>query len=62
MEVFVKYDSFNSYSRVFDFGGIGSKTGGENIILANEGASSTIMWEVSGSEPQSDKLRKHALI
>lgn len=46
VEVFIKYDSFNSWSRVLDFGGSGGKTGGENIILANEGTSSKIVWEV----------------
>jgi hypothetical protein len=40
VEVLVKYDSFNSGSRVFDFGGADSN----NIILANYGTTSTITW------------------
>ena len=41
-EVYVKYDSFNSYSRVFDFAGDTS----DNVYVGNQGTTSTIKWEV----------------
>ena len=44
IEVYVKYDSFNSWSRVFDFS---SGTNSDNVFLANFGSSSTIRWGVT---------------
>jgi hypothetical protein len=41
-EVLVKYDSFNSGSRVFDFGNGES----DNVILSNYHTTSTIRWSV----------------
>ena len=40
-EVYVKYDSFNHQSRVFDFG---SGAGSDNVVLCNDGTTSTIYW------------------
>ncbi|GMH93639.1 hypothetical protein TL16_g12687 [Triparma laevis f. inornata] len=52
-EVYVKYDSFNSNSRVFDFG---SGAPNNNVYLSNGGASSTIGWIVAqGSGKQGVK-------
>ena len=42
-EAHLKYDSFNSYSRVFDFGNV---AGSDNVLLCNAGNSSTIWWDV----------------
>ena len=39
IEVYVKYDTFNSHSRVFDFGNGESS---DNFLLSNDGTSSTI--------------------
>ncbi|GMI08277.1 hypothetical protein TrVE_jg10467 [Triparma verrucosa] len=38
-EVYVKYDSFNNYSKVFKFGG-----SSDNVALENLAATSTISW------------------
>ncbi|GMH76490.1 hypothetical protein TrLO_g8186 [Triparma laevis f. longispina] len=43
IEVYVKYDSFNSASRVFDFG---SGADSDNVLLCNYGTGSTIQWSV----------------
>ncbi|GMI22645.1 hypothetical protein TrCOL_g1248 [Triparma columacea] len=43
IEVYVKYDSFNSYSPVFDFSN-GAQS--DNVRLANSGTISTIGWSV----------------
>ncbi|GMH73473.1 hypothetical protein TrST_g4716 [Triparma strigata] len=43
IEVYVKYDSFNDYSRVFDFS---NGAGSDNVLLYNYGTTSTIRWEV----------------
>ena len=51
-EVLVKYDSFNSGSRVFDFG---NGANSDNVYLtneANEGTTSTIRWEVRQGSTQ----------
>ena len=42
-EVYVKYDSFTDYSRVFGFG---SGSEDNNVLLCNEGSTSTIDFEV----------------
>ena len=42
-EVYVKYDSFNHASRVFDFG---SGAPSDNVVLYNSGTTSTIIWHV----------------
>ncbi|GMH66849.1 hypothetical protein TL16_g04526 [Triparma laevis f. inornata] len=42
-EVYVKYDSFNSYSQVFNFGNGDSS---DNVYLHNQGSTSTIEWSV----------------
>ncbi|GMH70764.1 hypothetical protein TL16_g05489 [Triparma laevis f. inornata] len=47
-EVYVKYDSFDSWSRIFDFG---NGEYNENVLLANFGALSTISWEVFRGSP-----------
>ena len=43
IEVYVKYNSFNNYSRVFDLSNGG---GSDNVNLLNSKATSTIRWEV----------------
>ncbi|GMH80857.1 hypothetical protein TrST_g10650 [Triparma strigata] len=43
IEVYVKYDSFNSYSHVLDFG---SGDSSDNVVLNNYGTTSTIGWYV----------------
>ena len=43
VEAFVKYESFNYYSRVIDFG---NGAGSDNIILANSFTSSDVEWSV----------------
>jgi hypothetical protein len=43
IEVLVKYDSFNSYSRVFDFSNGGAS---DMVYLTNVGTTSTIRWDV----------------
>ena len=49
-EVYVKYDSFQTSSRVFDFG---SGASSDNVLLCNSGTTSTIWWEVrQGSTPK----------
>ncbi|GMH88396.1 hypothetical protein TrST_g13979 [Triparma strigata] len=49
-EVYVKYDSFNSVSRVFDFS---NGEASDNVILYNSGTTSTIGWDVyQGSTPK----------
>ena len=40
-DVYVEYDSFNSYSRVFDFG---SGKYSDNVMLGNHGTTSTTYW------------------
>ena len=42
-ESYVKFDNFKSYSRIFDFG---NGENSDNVILANQGTSSTIGWHV----------------
>ena len=42
-EVYVKYDTFTSFSRVFDFG---SGARNDNVYLANERTESTIAWGI----------------
>ena len=42
-ELYVKYDSFNKWSRVFD---VGSGASSDNVFVANEDTTSTIRWEV----------------
>ncbi|GMI15927.1 hypothetical protein TrVE_jg10219, partial [Triparma verrucosa] len=42
-EVYVKYDSFNIYSRVFDFGSGGSS---DNVFLNNVGTTSNLEWGI----------------
>ena len=48
-EVYVKYDRFNSWSRIFDFGNGASS---DNVYLANVGATSTIRWDVRQGSTQ----------
>ena len=43
IEVYVKYDSFNSYSRVFDFS---SGSPSNNVFLNNVETTSTLHWDV----------------
>ncbi|GMI08279.1 hypothetical protein TrVE_jg10468 [Triparma verrucosa] len=43
IEVYVKYDSFNEYSRVFDFG---NGENNDNVVLCNTETTSTIRWAV----------------
>eukprot|EP00519_Triparma_laevis_P008599 CAMPEP_0182520112 /NCGR_PEP_ID=MMETSP1321-20130603/45424_1 /TAXON_ID=91990 /ORGANISM="Bolidomonas sp., Strain RCC1657" /LENGTH=1083 /DNA_ID=CAMNT_0024728117 /DNA_START=32 /DNA_END=3284 /DNA_ORIENTATION=+ len=42
-EVYVKYDSFNSFSRVFDFS---NGEYSDNVFLTNSGSTSSIRWDV----------------
>eukprot|EP00912_Choanoflagellata_sp_UC4_P000880 UC4_evm4s543 len=42
----VKYRSFNSWSRIIDFGNGAWK---DNIIVANEGSTPTFVWELHGT-------------
>eukprot|EP00520_Triparma_pacifica_P008937 CAMPEP_0118666010 /NCGR_PEP_ID=MMETSP0785-20121206/18966_1 /TAXON_ID=91992 /ORGANISM="Bolidomonas pacifica, Strain CCMP 1866" /LENGTH=4927 /DNA_ID=CAMNT_0006560251 /DNA_START=40 /DNA_END=14819 /DNA_ORIENTATION=- len=48
-EVYVKYDSFNYYSRIFDFG---NGADSDNVILYNADTSSTIRWNVCQGSSQ----------
>ena len=43
IEVYVKYDSSNENSRVFDFSNV---AGSDNVYLCNVGTTSTIRWRV----------------
>ncbi|GMH97446.1 hypothetical protein TrST_g12666 [Triparma strigata] len=43
IEVYVKYDSFNDHSRVFDFS---NGAGSDNVMLYNQGTISTVGWQV----------------
>ena len=47
-EVYVKYDRFSKYSRVFDFG---SGTGSDSVLLYNWKATSKISWWVYQGSP-----------
>mmetsp|Transcript_4704 Transcript_4704/g.8722 ORF Transcript_4704/g.8722 Transcript_4704/m.8722 type:complete len:429 (-) Transcript_4704:109-1395(-) len=42
-EAYVKYDSFNSFSRVFDFS---NGEYSDNVFLTNSGSTSSIRWDV----------------
>ncbi|GMH51735.1 hypothetical protein TrST_g11026 [Triparma strigata] len=49
IEVYVKYNSFNGYSRVFDFSnGVDS----DNVLLSNFGTSSAILWSARQGNTQ----------
>ena len=44
-EVYVKYDSFNNWSRVFSFGESGGDS--DNAFMSNDGTTSKILWNVN---------------
>ncbi|GMH57983.1 hypothetical protein TL16_g02514 [Triparma laevis f. inornata] len=52
-EVYVKYNSFNNWSRIFDFG---NGENSDNVVLSNEGTKSTVAWEVRQESTNKDLL------
>ena len=56
VEAFVKYESFNSWSRVIDFGN-GAES--DNIVLATVATSSNVYWGVLQGSSYKEVFRKH---
>ena len=52
-EVYVKFDSVASYSRIFDFGNA-SGSGSENLLLARLGTSTEFYWGINSGTPFSN--------
>lgn len=52
-EVYVKYDSFNYFSKIFDFG---SGESSDNVMLYNADTTSTIRWQVRQVSTQKDLI------